>query len=198
MELTAIRTWKWPHSTCFVQLTFAPWQQKSIIRVNLNAASYYASTNGTPDVQRSFDVIVVSLPSVTFLLSIGFNHSPVSRDLRAWAACHLWRYRPAYICVWVFQWQKRGSGAAAQCKHTLCTHTDRGEEDYGYQRRTLNIQETCLPASVAKGNFPLSAFCSDAHILRWEAAWCVDFSSINKKKGVEIYFFHSFNLYIFM
>lgn len=39
---------------------------------------------------------------------------------------------------------------------------------YGRRRRALTIQEPCLLSSLAKGNFPLFAFCSDAHILRWE------------------------------
>lgn len=58
----------------------------------------------------------------------------------------------------------RDGGRAAAAAHPawLLSHW------HGHRRRTLTIQEQCLPSSVAKGNLPLSAFCFDAHFLRWE------------------------------
>lgn len=41
---------------------------------------------------------------------------------------------------------------------------------HGPRRGEVISPESCLLPSVAKGNFPLSVFYSDAHVLRWEAA----------------------------
>lgn len=41
---------------------------------------------------------------------------------------------------------------------------------HGPRRRQVISPESCLLSSEAKGNFPLSVFYSDAHVLRWEVA----------------------------
>ncbi len=97
-------------------------------------------------------------------------------------ACHLWRSRPAYITPPVClsdthrlshscTVDQRVRGAALPASRS---GTASAAHWHGHRRRALTIQEPCLLSSVAKGNFPLSVFYSDAHILRWEAAWTVE------------------------
>lgn len=111
----------------------------------------------------------------------------LSRDrlLRELCVCHLWRYRPVYTplpSVTVSDREtdspaaprsgspRRGAGTERNGKEAPRSPT-RVPHWHGHRRRALTTQEPCLPSSVAKGNFPLSAFCSDAHTLRWDDGW---------------------------